>query len=398
MAMGNKGQGAATYAIDLYFNKHYATHLLQEAYFFLNEAIKQEKRLEGNSKVSFCKTFEFVKKATPKGILGKRLLEGRVVFEDKAEERYRNWCLDNSLFINPLNDLGQFPSVAKDDLHLPPMTTKSDEGPKYHGLFNQMKQEFVTARYLFFEGMNTDEVHFSDKDVYLANTLDYPNYCLVVEKVKLAFRSFYSILDKVSFFLNDYLKIGVNVRDVNFRTVWYEKKKEKNPIRKAFSTSDNSFIKASFSILKYIWPKEKDEKPPLRNIFRNRKNRFLRGLFWLSKDLFEENFEFSDSLEPDARELSVIRNRLEHRYLKVHEFGPIKRPNKKPDFMDDVLAYSVGRYDFIKKTERMLKLARAAIIYIVLAVHLEERKKSKEDKGKIVMPMDIDEIDNEWKR
>lgn len=398
MAMGNKGHGAATYAVDLYFNKHYVTHLLQEAYFFLNEAIKQEKRLEGNSKATFSKTLVFVKKSAPKGILGKRLSEGRLILENKTEERYRNWCLENNLFINPLNDLGQFPTIAKDDLHLPPMTTKLDEGPKYHGLFNQMKQEFVSARYLFYEGINGDEVHFSDKDVYLANTLDYPSYCLAVEKVKLAFRSFYSILDKVSFFLNDYLKIEMNVRDVNFRTIWYEKKKDKNQVRKIFSTSDNIFVRVLFSVLKFIWPKRKEEKPPLRNHFQNKENRFLRGLFWLSKDLFEEKFLFSDSLEPDAQELSVIRNRLEHRYLKVHEFGPIKRSNKKPDFMDDVLAYSLGRFDLIKKTERMLKLSRAAIIYLVLAVHLEERKNGKEDTGKLAMPMDIYEVDDEWKR
>ena len=72
---------------------------------------------------------------------------------------------------------------------------------------------------VLFEGIHSHTMHFSDRDVLLYNTLDYPSYALAVEKLKSAFRSAYSLLDKVAFFLNDYA--SVPVANVSFRSVWY---------------------------------------------------------------------------------------------------------------------------------------------------------------------------------
>ena len=49
-------------------------------------------------------------------------------------------------------------------------------------------------RRVLWEGIKSDEPHFSDREVLLYNTLDYPSYGLSVEKVKMAFRMAYSIL------------------------------------------------------------------------------------------------------------------------------------------------------------------------------------------------------------
>jgi len=45
-------------------------------------------------------------------------------------------------------------------------------------MYNQLKQEFVSARYLYYEGITSEAVHFSDKKVYLYDTLDAPVYSL----------------------------------------------------------------------------------------------------------------------------------------------------------------------------------------------------------------------------
>ncbi|HCH72606.1 MAG TPA: hypothetical protein DFK19_12620, partial [Ochrobactrum sp.] len=75
----------------------------------------------------------------------------------KVEQKYRQWCLDHRLFLNPLNDLGSHARAACDDLVLPPISERFDERPgvvtppPVIGFFNQMKQEYVSARFMLYE-------------------------------------------------------------------------------------------------------------------------------------------------------------------------------------------------------------------------------------------------------
>jgi hypothetical protein len=119
-----------------------------------------------------------------------------------------------------------------------------------------------------------------------------------------------------------------------------------------------------------------------------------RGLFWLSKDFFDP--ELKASAEPDAQELYDIRNRLEHSYLKIIEMTP--REPRKDDPFHDRLAFSVQRDDFIRKTLRLMKLARAALIYLVLGMHgEEERRKAEKGNPRMVAPMWLNKLDDNWK-
>lgn len=96
----------------------------------------------------------------------------------KAERKYRRWCLDERLFLNSLNDLGPHARAASDDLVLPPITERLDERPglvtppPVIGFFNQMKQEYVSARFMLYEGLQDTKQHFSDRGVRMFNTLD----------------------------------------------------------------------------------------------------------------------------------------------------------------------------------------------------------------------------------
>jgi hypothetical protein len=124
---------------------------------------------------------------------------------DLTERAYRRWCLDNILFLSPLNDIEAASTAARDIMSLPNFITEINGPPIVVGMFNELKQEFVSARWMLWEGVWLDESHFSDREVLLYNTLDYPAYGLSVEKVKIAFRMAYSILDKIAYFLNHYL-------------------------------------------------------------------------------------------------------------------------------------------------------------------------------------------------
>lgn len=272
----------------------------------------------------------------------------------KSERAYRKWCLAQNLFLNPLNDLGPYSIAAIDSLMLPPFSTlisdKASLIPDIVGFFNQLKQEFVSARYLLHEGLQALEKeghpHFSDREVLLFNTLDYPAYGLGVEKIRITYRIAYSLFDKISYFLNFYLQLGIPAKSVSFRNLWYDQKTKK--LLAQFSEHQN-------------WP--------------------LRGLFWLSKDLFDPNFQ--KVMEPDAKELADIRNYLEHKYLSLHydwaphdlQLGAVEK---------DFLVYQLSDSDFTKKTIHVLKQARSALIYLALAIHREESQRNADkEKGKM---------------
>ncbi|MEQ1661918.1 MAG: LA2681 family HEPN domain-containing protein [Thiobacillus sp.] len=275
---------------------------------------------------------------------------------EPMERAYRRWCLDNILFLNPLNDVEKASVAAHDIMSLPNFITAINEPPIVTGMFNELKQGFASARWMLWEGINSGEPHFSDREVLLYNTLDYPSYGLSVEKVKIAFRMTYSILDKIAYFLNHYLALSIPEKRVSFRTIWREK--DNGPVRDRFAKSEN-------------WP--------------------LRGLFWLSKDLFEENMR--DSTEPEARALAELRHHLEHKYVKVHEWLPPSIPADDP--FRDTLAYAITRSDLEQRTLRLIQLVRSALIYLSLGMHREER--AKDDKS-LMATMSLDPVCDEWKR
>lgn len=283
----------------------------------------------------------------------------------ERERQYRKWCLEHRLFLNPLNDLGEYSIGARDRMTLPSMVRPINEGPVFHGLFNQLKQEFTSARFFYYDGLQVVRGHFADRGVYQLNTLDYPSYSLNVEKVKVAFRIAYSIFDKIAFFLNEYFKFGMPQRDVSFRGIWYMNGHKKKGLRPEVQAMSN-------------WP--------------------LKALYWVSKDLSENRPEFAEAMQPDSKLLANIRNHLEHKYLKLHEeewVGVSKSPQYS--FMDDTLAVSLGRSDFERKVLRILKLVRASLIYLVCAVKIEESYRRAKSGLTAVGQMDMDVWDDDWK-
>jgi hypothetical protein len=365
MARANRGVGRLSYARALY-DKGHAFVMAREAWRDLEPS-----GLFGLE--SGAGDYFTAKRAEIEANFSRDVLDKPIDFNDFSlgakndEITYRRWCLTRRLFLNPLNDIGPYAIAARDVLTSPSIVAPIGEGPRFHGFFNQIKQEFCSARWLAFEATTNSEPHFSDSDVLLYNTLDYPSYSIATEKLKFAFRSSYSLLDKIAFFLNAYLGLAIPETRVSFRSIWYEGQKKKKGIRQEFRSRTN-------------WP--------------------LRGLYWLGKDLYEEGPEFRSVIDPDAQRLSKIRNHLEHKYLKLHLdlwSGPI-HGGSGTRFVDD-LAESVFQRDFEAMTMRLLSLVRAAIIYLSLGVHQEERMRAADrPSDAITPPMFLDVWEDDWKR
>jgi hypothetical protein len=266
--------------------------------------------------------------------------------EDSGTEEgrdYRRWCLANRLYLNPINDLCALPLAAADTAELATHVVPVDSPHIFESFFGQMKQEYVSARWSLYEGLQTKAQHFSDRDVLLYSTEPRPSLCLAIEKVKEAYRTSYSLFDKIGFFVNAYMELRIPERRVTFRTLW-----------------------------------RPDEKQPIRREFDQTSNWGFCALYWLSKDFFEKTND--EVAEPQARGLSEIRNSLEHKYLRV-------TADESPTAPPGDLALMVPRSQFEAKALHLLKLVRAALIYLSIGVRFEEQRREPNRAA-----MDIEEL------
>lgn len=221
MARGNRGLALSNYARAL-FDPHHQAYFLASALRDLDLALSGEADFEGYSDVKAKEQFQQRKRQISR-LVNVDKLEEELKTSDQSlgvsddENRYRAWVLRKGLFLNPLNDLGYLNVAATDSFVLPSFTAGIGEPPTWLGFFSQMKQEFVSARWFYYEGTQSTGPHFSDRDVKLYNTLDYPSYGLRVERVKIAFRMAYSLFDKIAYFLNDYASLKIPEKQIYFR-------------------------------------------------------------------------------------------------------------------------------------------------------------------------------------
>lgn len=289
MARGNRGQGLGFYSRALYDRGH-KTIMMLAAYDDLSAALESNAFFDSPGPQRAQEAFRQLKDEITGHMDVAAVREWFAKLSgspsrSKSEQVYRRWCLDQHLFLNPLNDLGSLPVADHDVLTTPDFVTDVGEPPTLIRFFNIMKQEFISARFLLYNGLHSKQVHYSDRGVSLSNTLDYPAFGLAVEQVKCAFRMAYSLFDKMAQFINHYWKLHVNSTDVAFRRIWYQKTGKEYVLRNEFRLYPN-------------WP--------------------LRGLFWLSRDLYDPTPGFRDHTEPDARALNELRNKLEHGFVSVH--------------------------------------------------------------------------------
>lgn len=286
----------------------------------------------------------------------------------KAERAYRTWALDNRLFLNPLNDLWNNDVAANDVLTFPSIIVKIEDRktgnpPEVYGIFNQLKQEYVSARYMLFEALDDSSkgVHFSDKRVKLYDMLDYRNYRLWIEKAKMAFLSAHAIFDKVAYLVNEYWQLSLSAREISLKRCWFSK----------------------------------GSKTELALPFQDSENWALRGLFWLSKDFTGEKGS-SDPLQPDAWHISEIRNHIAHKYLKVFDHVLVDTEGWRKSIGHEY-EYPISDKELTYQTLRLLQLVRAALMYVTLAASHEERIKNERIGTGMLAEMGLMEIEDKYR-
>ena len=249
------------------------------------------------------------------------------------ERHYRKWCLNNRLFLNPLNDMCTDSVAATDVLHLPSHShIYANSGtPRFPAYFNLLKQEYISARYRLYYVIHEDDPEFLMRDVSMLDSGENQVLGHCFEDLRSAFRSAYAIFDKISLFLADYYLLDIDLRHLTFRNVWLNKQGD------------------------------------LRSVFNGRQNWLLRGLYFLSKDLHDASF--TEVAEPDAVDLARLRNQVEHRFVNFEHVPRGINTEAQLFMLVD---------DFVARSLRLLKLAREALIYLSLAMHWEEQSQQEE--------------------
>ena len=342
MALGNRGSCKMEYG-SLLFTEGHNPIFMHSAYNDLEKALENSDDLYPRAERSFRGLKEQLERFSDDRLSVEAKDEYRLG-ESEWDEKYHEWVLNYGLYLNPLNDISRHSAVAHDYFHLPNMLLPDDDDFPYPGIYNQVKQEYASARYLYFEGVERkdDGGHISDRNVKLPDTLDYAVYGYRTEQIKTALRLSYSIFDKIAAVINQYFDVGQ--KQPGFNQVWHEGGDYKQGLAKPFRNSDN-------------WP--------------------LNALFWMKKDFHHSISERDeDSVVTVAHELKNLRRMVEHDYTKVFHDDIVSSPaDRESGVVKDSLYDAIGKIELRKATLEMLRLARAALIYLSLAIHHEERKK-----------------------
>lgn len=366
MALGNLGRAYWNYAMLLqdYFYKeclHY--HACDNLMLAIDSS---DKNTPPSIKEEFRKFIQYYSPEYIQYVYNTNLEIPQKEYEDSEESLYRVWGLENKLFLNPLVDL-PLPEnyFANDEIQLPDMIAKIGDHPIPYGFFNQIKQEYIYARYLYYSTLKySDSPHFADKDTFLVNTPDAPQYSIRIENLKASFKTLYGLFDKIAYFLNSYFKLGIHERDVSFNSIWLNSHgREGKP---GYYTYENTL-------------------KPTKNIA-------LFALYWIEKDFVEK---FEDSPNPFLKRIKEVRNALEHKYVKIID------DKLYPDYQNDKydsLALYVSEHEFYKITMELLKILREAIICLSLCVGIEETNKRTALPSDIAIPkINFETYEDKWK-
>lgn len=356
MAIGNYGRALKFYA-NLVNDIGHSNDLHCFAYQAIKRAVRiQDPNMHEDAVAYFNKVISEYEKLPEKEYLEATIaFDGYNLGEDE-ERKYRLWCLNNHLFLNPLNDLIETESAfAHDPLTITQYTEyvnrdeldlkSNNEPPKWFSMLNQLKEEYIFARFLCYEGIEKKrELHYADKEVKLSlSSYDYINYSIRLEQLKTAFKNLFSMFDQIAFVINEFWNLGFGERQADAAHV--------------------------FTCKNY----------PADNVA-------LEALLWGYCE-FCERYGNADS--PSEKEIKTLRNALEHKFLKVHEYSY----NGKLEIKDDKF-YHISEEELQKQTIHIMELAREWIMELVYAIGIEENKNSN---GENAVHMPICDYDDEWK-
>ena len=339
MAIGNKAKASCFFA-DI--SREYRTAIYIEAHQAISPIINKPDLIEIGgiaAKIGFEKKLEKIESLfKDKSILKKNMEHPKYDTENLSdfEKYYIDFCIKENLFLNFHIHQGHCEAAIKDPIFIS-LITKGEDGQAFYNLakyINQIKEDYAVARLLLVQSQHKREDfdRISMRTTFV-NCLDYSKFNLYTGLLKSSFKEAYNILDKIAVFINVYYGLGLSEDRIYFTTIWEKEKK-------------------------------------IRNEILNSKNFSLYALYDIYQDFKSCHY----------KEIQNIRRALTHRKLVV--FDSMFTDGHKKDNPNNI------SYDtMLNKTIEVLQLSKAAIIYLINFVNMEENKKRKVG---LVAPMYVD--------
>lgn len=331
MAQGNLGVTLSRFA-PLQYDENHIGIFFKEGYKNLCEALKNKEYLkkQGGADKAFERELKDIEKIVRPEYLNKTNNFRKFSWgKTRYEKKYRKWVAINHLFLNTMNDIFDKSFVSYDFLHLPTMRYNNGcQRDEFDcAIMNEIKQEYVSTRYRLFESLNYlySEQHIADREVEvyeLTNNLMCCNY--YENLIRCCFRDFYSILDKIAYFVNQYFNLEIDLNSVSFRRVM-----------------NDDIIKE-----------------------KTKSNLMIRGLYWTSKDIFEDKYI---TTKYKSENYAKLRNYLEHRLVVTTV------DEKQIEINENEII--ISQHELFEYTFNLMKLVRECIIYLILAINIEEKEK-----------------------
>lgn len=309
-------------------------------------------------------------------------------YNSNSERHYLHWCGRNKLFLNDINDISDSPEYFYDSIDLPSFSythnplNEIEDDLIFHSSFDEIKSCFLYSRYLAYLS-NKSDLDTSKKNHIAFNTyspidsLDSSFNSIESEHLKSSFLRSYSIFDKIAYFICKFF----NIQDKPDHQISFDSIFKKNKLKQG----------------------KFEPNPEIINI----NNKFIIPLFLILKEIpsvkFEnETIDHKRWKDKNRIELCRIRNSIEHQSIKIYEDRIyIKMSEKRRSVVENSensplkaqalkmqdYAVKISFEDFQKQNMTLLKLAREAIIYLSLAINLDQKNKDRSNKedGPIVI-------------
>lgn len=234
-----------------------------------------------------------------------------------------NYCLDKRLYLNLCNFCQRCENSVGDNLVIEKMIrefvddVEDDLFLVLSSYLNQIKMDYVSARFLLmlsqFEDFDLDVI---TKHVYIMDTQFAEENDIRVQLLKDSFKNFFNILDKISYFLNQYLDLAIPQNRVQFRNIWFKNGNKKEGINDKLLEMDNVGLTALYDI--YLEVEYGNEKEYLRKTRNNLTHKYLR----ITNNKRNETDKTVEELQDETIEIAILaKNAIFYlmRLIKINE-------------------------------------------------------------------------------
>lgn len=235
-----------------------------------------------------------------------------VDYNNIQDGEYEKWICHHYLRINRFNDVEPDSMLSLcDNVKLPVIVDTPEKKALYESTFEEIKGSFISTRKILYSIINEDK-----------NSVN-------MEMLKMAYKNFYSIFDKIAMFLSNYLDIKLKSYEVDFAKIWNCK---------------NGDIR--------------------QEILAHSQNMPLLGLYNIKLDVYGMKTDWY-VVDEQTKDLKMLRNYMEHKSIIIKD-----EPMSHTEYQ-----LTISKQELKLNTIRLAQLVRCAIIYLCnFVMHAEYDK------------------------